>query len=130
MSDKKQEVQDLFEKFEFPIEIQDDNDQYCSFKTTNCFIFFVKENDDITLSFDASVRPDYSAFIVSLISNNINCNRILVSDLHYNKHDDTYFGENAYDEYIKELYDEIVENYQQQIKEYEMLQEFKPNVIN
>lgn len=131
MSDKKiNEIKELFESFGFDIKIENNNDEYCSFKIQNCFIFFIKKNDEITISFEASIRPDYAASIVTIISNNIKCRNVFVTDMFYNKDEDTYFGDQAFNEYMKEVFEDAVEIYEQQIKEYEMLQEFKPTAIN
>lgn len=130
MSNKVQEILDLFEQFGFSIEIQKNDDEHCNFKIPNCFIFYVKNDNVITISFDVSSKPDYSAFVVSLISNNLHFNNIFISDVYYSKDDDIYFGRNAHNEYINDTTKEIIESYEKQVKEYEMLQQMKPEIVH
>lgn len=130
MEDKKQEIKDLFDQFDISIKIQNDNNETCTFKSDSCFIFLSKENNDISLSFDAACKPDYSAFIVSLITNNIDINNIFVSDLYYNNTKSTFFGEEANNQLMKDLYEEIIDDYVEYVKQFKMLNESDPGTIN
>lgn len=127
---KIEEIKNLFEQFDFEIKDELDNDEYYRIKINDCFLFFDKIDDEIHLTFKASCRPDYSSYITSLISNNIKINKIYPTEVYYDIIDDTYFGDEAYKIYYKEIFNDLLNSYQQQIDEMEYLQNAEPNTIN
>lgn len=128
---KKEQFKELFNEFDLDVKDEYDNDEFYRIYIDDCFLFLNHENDDVYLTFDASTRPDYSANIVALIKNNLDfVNDIFISDLYYNMCDETLFGDDAYNKFINDLTNEVINDYQQQIDEFEMLKNFEPSVIH
>lgn len=129
MNNKSEEIKHLFEQFGFEIRDESDDENYYRLKIENCFIFFDKNNDEIYTTFEVGVRPDFSANIISLISNNININKVFVANLYYDTEDETIFGDDAYKQFLKDMFDEVLNEYDKELYEIRLLEEAEPNTI-
>ncbi len=131
MKKQQKSIKKLLESFDIEIENESDEPEFYRLKINDCFLFLEKENNNIHISFNASARPDYSAYIISLIKNQLkDINRVYVSDLYYNTQDKNYFGESAYNKYIEEMFEVAVSDYCKYVYEANMLKNFESNQIN
>lgn len=127
---RNDELKRILQQFSFDIKDEKYEENYYRLKIDNCFLFFDEINDEIHLTFNAKARPDYSANIISLISNNLNIQKIYVTELYYDNENGTYFGDISYNEYMKDLYKNMAEDYQKDMDDFYFLENVELNTIN
>lgn len=130
MSDYASMLRDKLEEYGLFIDDEESADDHVRFKIKYCFIFFEFESNKIYLSFDVSTRPDYAALVTSVFFELNFVRNVIISDTYYNDTNHTLFGENAYNKYFNEIYDDIVYDYVREIQEQRLLEEFEPDTIH
>lgn len=116
----------------FPVLSNEELNEYYRIKIKGCYIFFIEYKNEICLSFDITVKPEYASFLTLILTKflHISSDNFFIIESYYDKQNNTYFGNKAYQEYMKDMYDNIVFDYKEHEKEYELIKKKEPTMIN